>query len=154
MAHYYGDSSILVKRHVNEIGATWIKGLTDPAAGNLIITARISIVEVYSAFNRRVREIQLDAAAYRQISADFAARCATQYQIVNLTRQVVEQARLLLERHPLRAYDAVQLASGLIANATFQTVGQGPVVFLSADDQLLLAAQAYNLAVDNPNLHP
>lgn len=48
MADYYADSSVLVKRHVNEIGSTWVRALVDPAAGNVMITSRVSIVEVYS----------------------------------------------------------------------------------------------------------
>jgi hypothetical protein len=46
---YYADSSVLIKRHVQEIGTEWVQAITTPAAGNVIITARVSIVEVYSA---------------------------------------------------------------------------------------------------------
>jgi hypothetical protein len=46
MADYYADSSVLVKRPVQEIGAAWFRALADPPTGNLIITARISLVEV------------------------------------------------------------------------------------------------------------
>ena len=51
MADYYADSSVLVKRHVNEIGSGWFRAIADPAVGNVIITSRVSIIEVYSAFN-------------------------------------------------------------------------------------------------------
>lgn len=44
MADYYADSSVLVKRHVNEIGSDWFRALADRAAGNVIITSRVSIV--------------------------------------------------------------------------------------------------------------
>ena len=44
MADYYADSSVLVKRHVNEIGSGWFRALADPAARNVIITSRVSIV--------------------------------------------------------------------------------------------------------------
>jgi len=56
MPDYYADSSVLVKRHVHEVGSDWFQTLTDPATKNVIITARLSIVEVISALNRRVRE--------------------------------------------------------------------------------------------------
>jgi uncharacterized protein len=59
MAEHYADSSVLVKRHVNEIGSGWFRALADPATGNVIITSRVSIIEIYSAFNRRVREASL-----------------------------------------------------------------------------------------------
>src|SRR5436309_1337199 len=142
MADYYADSSVLVKRHVHERGDAWFQALADPAAGNVIVTARVSMVEVYSALNRRLREAHLNISDYTQIAADFAAVCAAEYEIMELTVAVVDQARRLLERHPLRAYDAIQLASALIANAALQAAGFAPLIFLAADGRLLDAAQA------------
>ena len=62
--------------------------------------------------------------------------------------------RYLLGRHPLRAYDAVQLASALIVNRALQAAHLAPLIFLSADGHLNTAATAEGLAVDNPNFHP
>jgi hypothetical protein len=64
-----------------------------------------------------------------------------------------------MERHPLRAYDAVHLATALIAERSFRAKGLPPLLFLSSDDRLLTAARAEGLAAsadfspDNPNLH-
>ncbi len=154
MADYYADSSALVKRHVQETGTAWFRGLSAPTTGNVIITARISMVEAYSALNRRQREAHLSATDYADIVADFTTICAAEYQLVELTASVVGQARSLLERHPLRAYDAVQLASALIAQDTLLSAGLPPLTFLAADDRLLAAAQAEGLLTDNPNVHP
>ena len=154
MADFYADSSALVKRHIPEIGATWFQALADPVAGNVITTARISMTEVYSALNRRIREATLDVADYVLIVADFDALCATQYTLVELTPLIVERARLLLERHPLRAYDAVHLASALTANDALAAASLPALTFLSADHRLLNAAHAEGLATDNPNAHP
>jgi hypothetical protein len=154
MADYYVDSSVLVKRHVHEPGSDWFRALVDPTTGNVIITSRVSLIEVYSAFNRRLREARLDPADYAQLAADFAAICAADYQIIELTQQVVERARLLLERYPLRAYDAVQLASAQLSNETLVSAGLSALIFLAADDRLLNAAQAEWLTTDNPNAHP
>jgi hypothetical protein len=41
MAHYYADSSALVKRHVTETGSAWFTALADPAAHNTSVTAHI-----------------------------------------------------------------------------------------------------------------
>lgn len=71
MADYYADSSTLVKRHVHERGTIWLRALCDPTTGNVVITARISMVEVYSALNRRQREAHLCATDYAHIVADF-----------------------------------------------------------------------------------
>lgn len=154
MPDYYVDSSTLVKRHVHETGTVWFQALTDPIAGNVIITARVSIVEVYSAFNRRVREAHLNPADYTQIVTDFLAICTTEYQIIELTPAVVNRAKVLLEHYPLRAYDAIQLASALITSDAFHATGLPPLTFLAADTYLLNVAQAEGLTTDNPNLHP
>ena len=154
MGDYYADSSVLVKRHVLERGAAWFQSLADPVAGHLIVTARISMVEVYSALNRRLREAQLSTQDYAQIATDFAEICASEYEIIELSTTVIERARLLLERHPLRAYDAVQLASALIADNALQSAGFPSLIFLAADERLLVAARAEGLMTDDPNAHP
>lgn len=154
MADYYADSSALVKRHVYEIGSVWFQALADPAAGNVIISARLSIVEVYSAFNRRLREAHLSSVDYAQIVADFTTSCATDYELVELTPSVVERARSLLEHYPLRAYDAMQLASALTANDILQHLDLPALTFLSADNRLLNVAEIEGLAVENPNIYP
>ena len=150
---YYADSSVLVKRHVHERGTHWFRALAAPEAGNVIITARISMVEVYSALSRRRREATISDEAYDQLVADFTTICMADYQFVELTLPVVEQARLLLARYALRAYDAVQLASAILTQQTLQAIELPPLTFLAADDRLLDAAQAEGLVTDNPNLY-
>src|SRR5438552_12369634 len=135
MADYYADSSVLVKRHVNEIGSSWVRALVDPAAGNVIITSRVSIVEVYSALNRRMREAGLKRQDYDQLAGDFASICAVEYQIIELTAAVTEGARALLEQYPLRAYDAIQLASAVAAKEALEADGLASPVFIAADER-------------------
>ncbi len=154
MTDYYADSSVLVKRHVDEIGSAWFRALADLSAGNLIITARLSTIEVYSALNRRLREAHLDVADYTQIANDFDALCATEYELIELTPLLVERTRSVLERYPLRAYDAVQLASALVVREALASAGLPPPTFLGADDRLLNAVRAEGLMTDNPILHP
>ena len=153
MADYYADSSALVKRHVFESGSGWFQILTDPGTGHAIITARLSMAEVYSALNRRRREATLPTADYARIVTDFDALCVTQYTLVELTAPIVERARRLVEQHPLRAYDAVHLASALAVNESLMTAGLLALTFVSADQRLLQAAQLEGLATDNPNTH-
>lgn len=153
MAIYYADSSALVKRHVIEAGTAWMQALCLPENNNVIITARLSMVEVYSALNRRVREANLEASDYLDLENDFTVACLSDYQLVELTPEVVEQAKGLLERHLLRAYDAVQLAAARVANAAIGAAGLPPLIFLAADDRLLAAAQAEGLQADNPSMH-
>lgn len=56
----------------------------------------------------------------------------------------------LAEKHRLRAADALQLAVALDVARVMRT----PLTFVAADVELLGAARAEGLAIDNPNSHP
>ena len=150
---YYADSSVLVKRHVQETGSAWFRALCTQNSGNLIITTRLSIAEVYSALNRRRREADISTVDYQDLVGDFETVCTSEYQITEVTQAVIKRARFLLEQHPLRAYDAIQLASALLAQTALQTADLPPLRFLAADERLIQAAQAESLPTDNPNLY-
>jgi len=154
MTTYYLDTSALSKRYVQETGTAWVRALISPATGHTLLTARITMVEIYSALARRKREGSVSAADCDIAAQAFTAHSATEYEFVELDLGVVALARDLLERHPLHAYDAVQLASALVANQALQAARLTPLVFLSADNRLNAAATAEGLIVDNPNAHP
>lgn len=154
MADFYADSSVLVKRHVRETGTDWFVAVADPATGNTILTAQVSVVEVISAFQRRVREGTLSAADAARLSADFQALCQVEYRLVALTAPVVDQACQLLVRHPLRAYDAMQLAAAMVANEALVAAGMATVTFLSAAQRLLDAARVEGFTAADPSTFP
>jgi len=152
MVNYYLDTSALLKRYVNEIGSQWVKGQIDHAS--LLISSRLLIVEVTSALNRRVREETLSPTEYRRIRSIFRDDCRTSYQIITLADAVFGVACELLERYPLRSYDAVHLATALIAHRSLRARNLPGIVFVSADDRLNAAASAEGLTIDNPLDHP
>ena len=154
MALFYADSSVLVKRHVVEPGTLWVQALTDRVAGNRIVTAHITQVEGMSALNRRRREGTLDVDLYRSIVDDFVALCATEYQVLALSPAIVDRCRVLLEAYPLRAYDAVQLATAVLSSQALTAAGHPPLTFLAADHRLQEAAASEGLPVDDPNQYP
>ncbi|HEU5103475.1 MAG TPA: type II toxin-antitoxin system VapC family toxin [Roseiflexaceae bacterium] len=154
MSDYYADTSVLVKRHVRESGTDWFTAVADPATGNTILTALVSMVEVISALQRRVREGVLDVGDAARLSSDFQALCVREYRLIALTTPVIERACQLLVRHPLRAYDAVQLAAALIARDALVTAGAAAMTFLSADWRLLNAAAAEGLLFIDPSTFP
>ncbi|MEO7913620.1 MAG: type II toxin-antitoxin system VapC family toxin [Roseiflexaceae bacterium] len=153
MTTYYLDTSALSKRYVQETGTVWIRTLIDPTASHTLLLARITMVELYSALARRRREGTVPIEDYAVATQAFAAHSATTYEFVELDPPVIELAQTLLERHPLRAYDAIQLASALVANKIIMSANLSALVFLSADDHLNIIATAEGLMVDNPNLH-
>jgi len=149
MADFYADSSVLVKRHIHEAGTERLLVLADPDFGNSIITVQVSIVEVVSAFTRRVRERALAPEDAQQLILDFQSLCASEYRLVALRAPLIAQACQLLERHPLRAYDAIQLAAALTAQAALLAGALPPLTFLSADRRLLQAALGEGLHTED-----
>lgn len=151
---YFLDSSALVKRYVAEPGTPWVQRVADPTSRNRLIIARITQVEVAGALARREREGFLDSSAISQALDTLRYDLDTQYQVVELDPGVAEAATQLVRLHPLRAYDAVQLASAQQVHAVFAQGTDPPFTFLTADDRLLAVAESVGLPTDNPNRHP
>jgi predicted nucleic acid-binding protein len=151
---YFLDSSALVKRYVTETGSAWVRSLAVPEARNPLIIARITWVEVLSALARRQREGSLMPNDVAWAIQTFRYDLDMQYQVVELDPALAEAAGTLVTQHPLRAYDAVQLASALRVQSGFGQVQAPTLIFLAADDRLIAIAQANGLLTDNPNHHP
>jgi uncharacterized protein len=150
VAAYFVDSSALVKRYVQEVGTAWVRGLTHRRTGNQIHLARITIVEVTSAVARRRGGRTITAAQASSILSRFRKHVAGRYTILEITPALLADATTLANRHELRAYDAVQLATVRELNR----ISQGGIVLVSADKDLNDAATAEGVAVDDPNTHP
>ena len=154
MAHFYLDSSALVKRYVTERGTAWIDGLCDAHAGHVIYTVRMSAAEIVAALFRRVRGGSLSLAAAQTEVAQFKLDLSDDYQVVEVTEAVVTTAMRLAEQHALRGYDAIQLAAALGVQVARTNAGLSSLVFVSADTELNAAATAEGLPVEDPNAHP
>lgn len=152
MVNHYLDTSAMLKQYVDEPGSEWLCARITSATS--LTSSQLLVVEAVSAFNRRVREGSLSLAEYQRVRDVFRKDCRTVYQIVAPTPAIVDLACVLLERHPLRSYDAMHLATALIVEQSLQRQGLSTLTFLSADDRLNDAATAEGLAVDNPNHHP
>jgi len=83
----------------------------------------------------------------------FRGDCLDEYQVMSPTVAITDLACTLLERHPLRAYDAIHLATALSAQRSLMVQSCTVPTFLSADENLNRAAAAEGLATGNPDLH-
>lgn len=149
MKCYYLDASALVKRYVDKRGSEWIRAVIDSEEETLLFTSRMTIVEVISAFSRRVREGTLSPEDFASGCDMFRSDCLNDYQVMPPSLAVVDQACPLLER----AYGATHLATAIRAQAFLTEKEYPPVTFLSADDDLNDAAKAEDLTVANPSRH-
>lgn len=130
----FWDSSAIVPLLVEEPASAECRRLarTDP----IFVVWCLARLEVLSALQRLRREGALpdDAvvAAERRL-----ARIAGRWTEVDALLPVRERAERLLRVHPLRAFDSLQLAAGLVA------VGEQPRgrAFVTLDDALFTAAE-------------
>jgi len=120
----------------------------------VLYTAALTEVEVRSALQRLVREGRVDAAQAQRLTQRVTQPFTRRSQLIRITRTVVTQAGMLLERHPLRAYDAVQLACVLTVRHGIHRRRMPPPLFVAADAMLLAAARAKGFLVDHPLQHP
>ena len=134
----YFDTSALIKLFVLEKGSKDAQRLSRDHVP--VATATIAYTEMYSGFNRRKREGHLSARQYTRLSRQFEEHWTT-YIRIELTQEVLASAKVLLERHPLRAFDAVHLASAI----SLQKGVREPLQFAAADIRLLDAASAEHL---------
>ena len=147
MAIYYLESSALVKLYVRELGTERLLKLTASGQANKFAVLSLSSVEVRSAVRRRERAGEIENAAADRLLASFQRHLEGKFLKQAVTDSVLDVAYLLVDRHGLRAYDAVQL-SGYMALKTIS--GPDVPVFVCADRALLIAAQAERLAVLDP----
>ena len=146
MALYYLDTSALVKLYIREAGTERMLQLAANAQHKFAILALASI-ELHSAVRRRERAGDLQKPAADHLLASFRRHLESKFLRQPINEPVLETALALLDRHSLRAYDAIQLSGCLILRAT---TGMEPPVFLSSDEEQLRAAEAEGLAALNP----
>jgi predicted nucleic acid-binding protein len=137
----FWDSSALVPLIVGETATPWARRLlrSDPAA----IVWTLSQVEVRSALSRRLRE----KALTRRIFDDARRRSERLFAAVShvvALEQVSQRAIRLLDLHDLRAADALQLATALVASAERPQT----IPFVTLDQRLALAARSEGFPVE------
>ncbi len=111
----FADSSALVKLYVDEAGHTLMRRQRD------LVIAELAGVEVPSALWRKHRMGEIDVQDARLLDAEFRADLFgtvtedPRFVVVATTGAVLHEAADLVARHPLRAYDAVQLSCAINA---------------------------------------
>ena len=134
----YLDTSALIKRFVAEKGSPLIQTIVTRKGP--VATAKIAYAEVYAGLTRKRREGHLSDRLYtlscRQFESDWQA-----YIRIDLRDEILLLARDLIQRHPLKGFDAIHLASALSLKSA---LGE-EMTFAAADERLLRAAEAERL---------
>lgn len=75
------------------------------------------------------------------------------YELIAVSRSIIDRAVTLTQNHKLRGYDAMQLATALAVNEALIAANLSYLTFVAADDDLMEAASTEELAAENPNHH-
>lgn len=134
---YFLDTSALVKRYVSEPGSPLVRGLF--VRKRKVAVSRLAWPEVVAATARRRREGTLPALEHERILERLAADLSS-FTVVEVRPATLNAVPGLCARHPLRAYDAVQLAAALVLRQTASAID-----FWTTDHALRLAALAEGL---------
>jgi uncharacterized protein len=143
---YFLESSALAKLFVQERGSERLIALVEPLTQAQKLVSSLSAVEVHSAIRRRERAGDLSPAVAAEslgiVEVEFAQMTE---QPVNAS--VIDTAKQFIDRHPLRALDAIQLAACWTARAV---TGITDIIFVASDHALLAAAAAEGLQTTDP----
>jgi len=130
----YFDTSALIKRFVEEPGSKRVGAVLDGEP--FLATSKVAYAEVHAGLARKLREKALStAAAYRRTSRVFDTDWRA-YVRVDLADPLLLIVRDLVQRHPLRGFDAIHLASAMHLQ---EQLGE-EIQVVASDDRLLMAA--------------
>lgn len=105
------DSSTLAKRYILEKGTEQVHSILQNSSELSICI--LTVPEISSALNRRLREDFLTEDHYQQIMQQFLTDVHDMV-ILQLTSAVIQRSLKLLENHPLRAMDSLHIATALV----------------------------------------
>lgn len=143
MNSYFFDTSALVKRYLVETGSPWVQNLIAQPEVRIYIS-RLTETEVSAALTRR-----LDSTNATQVIGDFDVDLQHIYTKVTITDSTIDDAVVLARTQRLRGCDSLQLATAL---EVFKE--EISLIFVCADNDLLLAAAAKGLLTENPEMYP
>lgn len=124
----YFDTSALIKRYVDELGRRDVLALLRT---HQCVVSAVLPVEVRGALRRRVAEKSLDARRVPGILKRLMAD-RDYWMVIEVSGQVLATAESLAGAHPLRALDAIHVAS---ARLFHDRTGTPTFTFVSADLQ-------------------
>ena len=134
----YLDTSALVKLYVEEDESSSVVSLVE--SSEVTSTSLIAYAEARAAFARRFREKAFTSVEHDRIKAFFDKDWSNHF-ILNITGEMIKQAGHLAEKHALRGFDSIHLASALI----LRSKSSSPIVFSCFDDNLQEAFERENL---------
>lgn len=144
----YLDTSVLMKLFVEEEGSDRVRGLAAGRMGaDVLLVSRLGYTEASVSLARMVHLGRIAAEELPRHLGNLDDYWDQSIQEVDLTEDVLDDARQLAQRFPLRTYDAIHLASAREAKRMLRSVFEGEVQFLASDAALLKAAKTLGFPI-------
>jgi predicted nucleic acid-binding protein len=134
----YLDTSSLVKLYVEEDESSKVDLLLK--SSEVTATSLVAYAEARAAFARRFREKAFTTDAYNLLK-EFFDEDWDRYLILSVTADMIRLAGDLAEKHALRSFDSIHLASAL----TLRQELSSPIVFSCFDNNLQQASEREGL---------
>ncbi|MGH7450142.1 MAG: type II toxin-antitoxin system VapC family toxin [bacterium] len=148
---YYCDSSAVSKVYLDEAGSIFMRNIRRNSPRDDLFINDIAGPEVFSALHRRFRNGDLTQEVFSEARKDFRRDYMEFFHRVSLADSIIALAMELIEKHPLRGYDSVQLSSALNLQFTLRAFNGQEVHFVGSDKVLNNAAKNEGLTVINPS---
>ena len=136
----YFDTSILVKRYVNEEGSFRARRLMRDCQ---CVSSEVMPLETLSAISRRRSLGEITEPAFAAISSLLKTE-RTRWELVAVDNSVLNKAEEVIRNSAIKALDAIHIASALLFQANLGT----RIPFVSADARQLNAASAFGLRIE------
>ena len=147
---HYMDSSALVKIYVEEAGSVWVRNVRERAAMGQIAICEISGAEVFAAFHRRFRSGDLSKEELQNACDLFRIDFDGFFVRRPVAKHIVDLGMRLIQKHPLRGYDSIQLATAISFLEELRKLDGEFLLFVGADKVLNTSAMGEGLTVINP----
>ncbi len=138
----YLDTSALLKLFIEEDGSARVRGLVTGTAGaDVLLASRLGYTEAAVTLARLVHLGRIPSADLLTHLGALERYWEQSIQEVDITETVLQDARQLAQRYPLRTYDAIHLASAREAKRMLKDVFDGEVGFIAFDSALVRVAR-------------
>ncbi len=134
----YLDTSSLVKLYVEEDESSKVDALVK--SSEVTATSLVAFAEARAAFARRFREKAFTKNEYNRLK-EFFDKDWSRYLILSVTEDMIRLASDLAEKHALKGFDSIHLASAL----TLRQELSSPILFSCFDDTLQKASEREGL---------
>ncbi len=130
------DTSALAKRYIQEPGSEQVVQICQSA--DKMVVSFICLPELISTLNRLIREGKLAEHDYQEVRTTIFKELG-EMEICQLSSESLCHTIDALEKHPLRAMDAIHLGCACTVE---------PDLFVSADNRQLEAAEKLGLCIE------